>query len=75
MHYCEELAGRRAAQRPTRVRYEAEGMCRFAEGVSEEERDDVGKHQYFAVSDVTMDRHFMPREGLDLSIERDTDIE
>ena len=48
--------------------------CRFAEGLAEDERDNIGKHQYFAVSDVTLDRRFLPREGLDLSIERDDHI-
>lgn len=38
--------------------------CRYAEGMSEEDRDEVGRHQYVAMSDVVLDRLFKPKQGM-----------
>lgn len=48
----------------TRAARTARRPCRYAEGMPEEDRDEVGHHQYVTLSDVVLDRHFRPAQGM-----------
>eukprot|EP00892_Ulva_mutabilis_P005564 jgi/Ulvmu1/337/UM001_0341.1 len=43
------------------------GLSRYAEGMPEEDRDEVGHHQYVSMSDVVLDKTFRPSQGMPIS--------